>query len=652
MSDGVALARVAVDLPLPHLDRFFDYTVPENMTSAAVVGARVRVRFAGRACNGFIVERPTSTEVTGRLSPLTKVVSSEPVLLPDQVRLIRAVADHYAGTFADVARLAVAPRHAATETATSAIWPAPMGTMPPGGLRETSAGESWLRGVEVGRPLRGFWAVSPGWRGDDDWRRGAVQAVIAALAAGKGAIVVVPDAASMQAGYVALSAALGDGCVARLHAQMGPARRYHDYLALSRGQSRVVIGTRSAVFAPVHNLGLIVLVDDGNDAYAEPRAPYPHTRTVAALRASATPGTDDGCALLLAGPARSCEVQRWIERGWLGVIEDEPKRRRAGAPAMRSVPEATAAAHLPVEAAQTIRAGLTAGPVLVQVPRAGYLVALACQKCRTRVRCPACNGPVAAEKGGDGGRRLVCRWCGRTSVGWRCDVCGGTTLRAPVVGSGRTAEELGRAFPGFRVIDSSGDHIVESVGDQPALVVATPGAEPAPSAGYAAAVLLDADLMLARADLRAGEESVRRWFNAVSLVRPGGQGGTVCIVGDAHAPAIQAVLRVDAAGFAARELADRAAAGLPPVMCFVEGTGESAAVADFVAVLELPEAVDAFGPVDVPPVDGEPRQQMLWRATLADAPALAVAMKAASARRTAAKATGIVRVQVDPDEMA
>ncbi|MCL2653074.1 MAG: primosomal protein N' [Propionibacteriaceae bacterium] len=651
MSDGAALARVAVDLPLPHLDRFFDYSVPEPMEADAAVGSRVRVRFAGRACNGFIIERPTSTEVTGRLSPLTKVVSPEPVLLPDQVRLIRAVADHYAGTFADVARLAVAPRHAATESGASAVWPAPMGAMPPGGLRAIPAGESWLHGVQSGRPLRGFWAVAPGWRGDDDWRRGVVQAVQAALLAGKGAIVVVPDAAAMQAGFLALSRALGDGCVARLHAQMGPARRYHDYLALSRGQSRVVVGTRSAVFAPVHNLGLIVLVDDGNDAYAEPRAPYPHTRTVAALRASGTPGENDGCALLLAGSARSCEAQRWVERGWLGVIEDEPKVRRASSPAMRSVPEVASAAHLPVEAAQTIRAGLSAGPVLVQVPRAGYLVALACQKCRTPVRCPVCNGPVAAEKGGDGGRRLVCRWCGRTSVGWRCAVCGGTTLRAPVIGSGRTAEELGRAFPGFRVIDSSGDHIVESVSEQPALVVATPGAEPFPAAGYAAAVFLDADLMLSRADMRSGEEAVRRWLNAVSLVRQGQQGGTVCIVGDAHAPAVQAVLRADAAGFATRELADRTAAGLPPATLFVEATGDPAALGDFAAALETPLPGDSFGPVEAASTDGQPRQRMLWRCDLVDAPALVGAIKAAMARRSAAKAPGVVRVQVDPDEM-
>ena len=649
MEDDRMLARVAVDLPLPHLDRFFDYFVPEEMATHANVGARVRVRFAGRACNGFIVGLPETTDAQGKLSPLSKIISPEPVLLPSQISLIRTVADHYAGTFADVMRLAVAPRHAATEAARWAIWPPPQtGTMPRGGLLDNPAGRSWLDGVQQGRPLRGFWATPPVFRGGDDWRRGVVQAVIAALRAGKGAIVVVPDAQAMEAGFVALSAALGDGAVARLHAQMGQARRYHDYLALSRGQAKVVIGTRSAVLAPVEDLGLIAVLDEGNDSYAEPRGPYPHARTVAALRAAQA-----GCALLLLGPARSCEAQQWVVQGWLGVIEDAPARRRALAPAMRVAEDTTATGvRLPVAAAQIIRSGLTTGPVLVQVPRAGYLVALTCQRCRTPVRCPDCHGPVIALRGsGDAGRLLACRWCGRIVTGWRCEACDCRTLRAPVKGSGRTAEELGRAFLGYRVVDSSGDHVVERVGDQPALVVATPGAEPAPDAGYAAAVLLDADLMLSRADLRASEEAVRRWFAVVSLVRPADQGGTVCVVGDARAPAIQALLRVDPSGFAARELAQRREAGFPPTMTFVEGTAELDTLADFLAALPDSLPGDTFGPVDLPTVGGAQRQRVLWRCATAEAKALTAVIKAAGAKRSASKVPGIVRIQVDPDQL-
>jgi len=446
----------------------------------------------------------------------------------------------------------------------------------------------------------------------------------------------------MDVAQQALEAVVGIGCVARLHAQMGPAQRYRNYLAVARGQAKVVVGTRSAIFAPLDDLGLIVLLDDGNDLYAEPRAPYPHARTVAALRVSQA-----RCAMLLAGPARSCESQNWVERGWLGVIESPPERRRAEAPAIRATADEPQD-RLPVAASQAIRTGLTDGPVLVQVPRAGYLLSLACQRCGTAVRCPDCHGPVAADRLGVDGRRLSCRWCGRIVTGWRCLVCGGTTLRAPVVGTGRTAEELGRAFPGFRVIDSSGDHVVERVGERPALVVATPGAEPLPDAGYAAAVFLDAGQLLSRPDLRATEEAVRRWFSAVSLVRPGHQSGTVCVVGDATAPAVQALLRVDPAGFAARELEERRQAGFPPAVVFAEATGEPAALGEFIGLLPVDLPADGFGPVGVPGDDGTPRQRMLWRGDAADAAVLAGALKAASAHRSASKAPGAVRVQIDP----
>ncbi len=118
-------ARVAVDIPLPHLDRLFDYAIADEMAEQAVVGARVRVRFAGRQRNGFIVELAAQTEVTGTVAPLAKVVSEEPVLSAAQARLLRAVADHYAGTFSDVVRLAVPSRHATTERADQRVWPEP-----------------------------------------------------------------------------------------------------------------------------------------------------------------------------------------------------------------------------------------------------------------------------------------------------------------------------------------------------------------------------------------------------------------------------------------------------------------------------------------------------------------------------------------------
>src|SRR3954468_14791049 len=101
------VAQVLVDVPLPHLDRPFEYTVPEPMADAAVPGARVRVRFAGQERDGFVLARAAEAEHAGRLAPLRRVVSPEPVLSPQLQRLCRAVSDRWAGTLPDVLRLAV-----------------------------------------------------------------------------------------------------------------------------------------------------------------------------------------------------------------------------------------------------------------------------------------------------------------------------------------------------------------------------------------------------------------------------------------------------------------------------------------------------------------------------------------------------------------
>src|SRR4029450_10101184 len=111
------VARVAVDIPLSHLDRPFDYAVTAEQDGDAVPGARVRVRFAGRLRDGFILDRVATADHDGALTPLHKIISSEPVLTAEIAKLIRKVADYYAGTFADVMRLAVPPRHASTEQA-------------------------------------------------------------------------------------------------------------------------------------------------------------------------------------------------------------------------------------------------------------------------------------------------------------------------------------------------------------------------------------------------------------------------------------------------------------------------------------------------------------------------------------------------------
>ncbi|MGI8698440.1 MAG: primosome assembly protein PriA, partial [Mycobacteriales bacterium] len=225
---SLPVARVAVDVALAHLDRLFDYSVPENMAAAATRGARVRVRFAGQLVDGFVVDRVAESGHDGRLAPLARVVSAEPVLSPEVAGLARAVADRYAGTLADVLRLAIPPRHARVEAVASAE-PLPSQPVPaPEAWAGYRSGETFLSALAAGRPPRAVWTALPG----PGWPAELAAAVQATLAGGRGAVVVLPDGRDVARLDSALQAALGTGHHVALTADLGPAERYRRWLAV------------------------------------------------------------------------------------------------------------------------------------------------------------------------------------------------------------------------------------------------------------------------------------------------------------------------------------------------------------------------------------------------------------------------------------
>jgi primosomal protein N' (replication factor Y) len=987
------VASVVVDSPLPHLDRPFDYLVPDSMHETAEPGVRVRVRFAGKLVDGFVLERVDQSEHEGKLTPLERVVSPERVLTPEIAGLARAVADRYAGTLTDVLRLAIPPRHAKAESevpkpaasqdtptggapemdvagrrdmpadgrsgAVGAGPSAPSGAggahvvsemaerrgrgavpegadlegagsngvesdgagpdgigpdeveldgagaegtgpdrdgpdgadatgepgahapsladqtvpsagpaAPPAGPAVSPAGQdappadqdtpsvglsasiggegsragervgrlavpivrpggqsaklegtasersvpsrgqggetgggagrpdgqggrpgvqakdgrrvvpargaekgdertpggegsawdayptgpSFLDALRNGRAPRAVWSALPGARG---WAGAVAEAVRATLDGGRGAVVVVPDGKDVALADGEFARVLGAGRHVALTADLGPAERYRRWLKVLRGQVRAVVGTRAAMFAPVAELGLVAIWDDGDDLHAERLAPYPHAREVLGLRAHRT-----GAAMLIGGYARTAEATQLVAGRWARPIVAArttirslaPRVRPAGEDAELAKDQAARQARLPSIAWRALRQGLeSGGPVLVQVPRRGYLPALACQHCRAPARCvlpptrtaahareegrpgaapmtgeavtlmggsgpgaipmtgggageairltgeggaeaipltgrsradavpqtggagavpltgrgraeaipltgrdaaqdaqaaplaggagPLCHGPLALR---GGHAAPYCRWCGRVDAAWRCPSCGSPRLRAVITGARRTAEELGRAFPSVQVRTSGRDGVLATVPGTRALVVATPGAEPVAEGGYAAAVLLDGWALLGRADLRAGEEAVRRWMNAAALLRPGAE---LVVLGDAGLPAVQALLRWDPITHAERELGDRAELGFPPAVRMATLTGAASAVRQMLDEVRLPPEAQVLGPV---PVDEQGQERAMIRVRRGGGAALAAALKGASGVRAARKTPDVVRVSVDP----
>ncbi|QNE16697.1 primosomal protein N' [Kribbella qitaiheensis] len=644
---ALPVARIAVDVSLPHLDHPFDYLVPDDLAEAAQPGARVKVRFAGKDLDGFVLERLESSDHDGKLARIRKVVSPERVLTPEVADLCRAVADRYAGVLADVTRLAVPPRHAKVE-AESLRCPLPVKPVVSSSVSEWSpypSAPGFLDALRRSEAPRAIWTAVPG----ADWATAFAQAAAVCASAGRGALLLAPDARDLERLAAACAEVLGPDGYVTLSADLGPTARYRAFLAALRGCTRVVIGTRAAAFAPVTDLGLVALWDDGDDSYAEPRAPYPHAREVLLLRAYR-----QKCAVMLGGFARSAETAALLESQWANELIADRAVIRAAAPSVHIAGESdrdlardpgARAARLPHRAFEIAREGLRSGPVLVQVPRAGYLPSLVCQTCRAPSRCSTCGGTLR-RTGGSG--PASCSVCGRPAADHRCTECGDTRMRAAVVGARRTAEELGRAFPGVLVRTSGGDNMLDTVSDEPALIVTTPGAEPVAAGGYSAALLLDTWLLLARQDLRAPEEAVRRWFNAAALVRPARDGGTVIMVGEPSATPLQAVVRWSPEGFATRELSERRTARLAPAAKLAELTGPNEAVADLLARLRQlmdPQAgLEILGPVAL---DDETSRAVV-RTPRASGSALARTLKEAQAARTTKKNPGSVRIQVDP----
>jgi primosomal protein N' (replication factor Y) (superfamily II helicase) len=280
----------------------------------------------------------------------------------------------------------------------------------------------------------------------------------------------------------------------------------------------------------------------------------------------------------------------------------------------------------------------------VHTPRFGYQPALACGSCRQPARCAECAGPLQRQAQHE---PPVCRWCAAVATDWSCRHCGAVVFRSPVVGSLRTAHEWGRSFPKTSILTSGGDSVVESVPGEPAVVIATPGAEPRASPpGYAAAVLLDTWLTLARPNVAASEEALRRWLNVASQVRPAALGGRVIVVGEPTTPVIQALVRWDPTGFAARELADRESARLPPAARTATLTAAPDAVADALTQLVLPSSAQVLGPV----AEAADTARVVVRMPRNRGTQLSRALQQMQAVRSARKLAP-VRVQVDPDEL-
>ena len=320
---------------------------------------------------------------------------------------------------------------------------------------------------------------------------------------------------------------------------------------------------------------------------------------------------------------------------------------------------------------EAIRASHERGrPSLIHVPRKGYVPTLACQHCGEPARCRLCNGPLGFaghdspyEQEPHDNERIsdaafpTCRWCGRSEPSFRCNQCGATRIRAVIIGADRTAEELGRSFPGIPVTVSTGDNMLETIPKGPSLVIATPGSAPIRGCGlFGAAVILDTWAELKREDVRAHEEALNSWMHVAALVEPHSSGGEVVVVADPQISVVQSLIRWDPVGAAHVELEHRRDAGFSPVvhMAAIDGTKES--ISRFRQLIDAPPGSRFLGPVPLPPgIDPPPHTlaheclRLLISSSSSHGPAaLGSALRTARIKAAVNQMDTAVRVIVDP----
>lgn len=596
------IARVLLRAPLPQLDRLLDYEIPAELRDSVTAGVRVRVplRGAKRLVEGYVVELAEAEDPDRPLSAIEALQSAAPVLPFSLYTLARRVADRAAGSASDVLRLVIPNRQVRIERAwmsRTAASDTVNAEDVPAGAAEALEAYPGLAAAIVDRSRIALNAPPRTARAPDGQTVGAWATLLAAAAAtafreGRSAILAVPDHRDLDQLELALAGHVPADALVRDDSGHSPAQRSRAYLRMLESQPCVVIGNRSAVYAPVAALGLIAVWDDGDPLYDEPLAPYVNARDVALIRQEL-----DGCALLFAGHTRTTDVQRLVGIGWLREID---AARRVTPRIVLSPPDAPGAVRVTSAAFRAAGEALAHGPVLVQVARPGYAPVLSCAECRSPARCASCGGSLHATRRG---AVPECRWCGRAAHAWACAKCDGTRLRLATAGSIRTADELGRAFPGTRVILSDGDHPVLRVDARPALVVATRGAEPIAENGYRAVLLLDGGRMLQAESLRIGESCLRWWSNAAALAAPGAPVHLSGVTGSIA----RALATWTQGNYAQSELRDRAELRLPPTVRVASVEGDAATLATALGALR--EAVpaladdDILGPVARPPSD-------------------------------------------------
>ena len=514
------LVSVAIDLAL---DRLFTYTVPVELAGKLKTGQLLRVPFSGRIARGFSMRLSEGDSIPGskfKLKPVMAIEDESPFFTPALLDLVKWAAKYYAAPLEQVLRAAVpaavlkpnarpkellfvSPVEGADASALTARqrglladlvrvgggWlsqlcrefsttPATLKALAANGCveiaqkvarRDPLGGRTLMRSRP--KALDGEQAAALAAIASDDPKpvllhgvTGSgktevyLQAIARELEAGRGAIVLVPEI-SLTPQTVQRFASRFGPLVAVLHSALSDGERYDEWHRIRRGDARVVVGPRSAVFAPVRDLGLIVVDEEHDSSYKQEESPRYNARDIAVVRAGL-----EGAKAVLGSATPSLESWLNAKRGKY-VLASMPHRvMNHPMPEVRIVDmeeEKVRSGRAPIFSAplmDAIHSRLDRGEqTILFLNRRGYSSSLACPECGYVEECPDCSVAYTYHRVDD---CLRCHICG----GWKrppqkCPECGTPSFRYRGIGTQRAEEALSKCFPKARIQRMDADSV-------------------------------------------------------------------------------------------------------------------------------------------------------------------------------------------------
>jgi primosomal protein N' (replication factor Y) (superfamily II helicase) len=638
----VSLASVYPLVSSRAVARPFTYEVADDVGKGAVVA----IRFGRGAARGVVVETGVPAPDGIATAPIESVLYELPPALVD---LALWLADYYGSTPARALEL-VAPKLRARRGERRQTGSGLGGEAEPERLTQAQerAVERIVRGLDGG----GAHLLLAGATGSGKTEV-YLQACAAALTRGRGAIVLVPEIALTPQTLGRFQARFGDR-VAVLHSGLTDAERRDERERIATGEAPVVVGARSAVFAPVARLGLVCIDEEHDASYKQESDPRYDARTVAAKRAAL-----EGAVAVYGSATPRPESWGSLERLELG--------ERLGAPLPSvHVVDLRREAGYPLSApllAELGRVAAEGGKAVLLLNRRGLAPAVHCRACGVSRRCTLCDVALTLHKDA----RLHCHHCGYAEpVPEACPACGSSQLARIGAGTQRLESELQARVPELERIRLDADTAAKpgslqaalerfAAADRVVLVGTQIVAKGHHFPGVSLAAVVDADTGLGLPDFRAEERTFQLVTQLAGRSGRDAPGKVIVQSFQPDATPLRYAARHDVAGFLAEELARRRELGYPPfrhLISIVAAGPEPEAPARLLRELQRGlDGADLLGPAPLLRLRGRHRAQLVAKTERPRALAARAAQLLAAAAPAMRRAGVTAVVDVDPQSL-